>query len=478
MNSRKLSVTIAVVALSCGLLRADFLTIYGSPLYDSTTNTGYQDSGGPAFYFNGGVLETLGKYGPGGGESRAVRWEKSGAFVELARLGTSSTGAGGSAVNDVNGAGIAVGGSLKYVSNVEKGSRAVRWDASGAVSELGNLGTTADGKTSARAEAVNAFGIMAGTANKYVSGVSKGEYAVRWNASGTPTELGGLGEDINGVATNVALDINDGGTVVGASYKFINGVDKGWRAVRWDGSSTVATELATLGTDSSGISGQSNLARKINNAGIAIGESDKFQGGSFVGVRPVRWAPGGAAVTELGNLGIAADGTTYGNTSDINEAGTIVGRMTKYFNGANLGNRAVRWNAGSTAAIELGNLGTAGGFTDTGAWAINGSGLIAGYAEKFLADPKSHAVIWGVDGIAIDLNNFVDPASGWVVLVDAREIDDNNWVSGMGIFDPDGAGPKEGFPRTFLMQIPEPGSLWLVLFTLGVGLHRRGWKMR
>ena len=69
--------------------------------------------------------------------------------------------------------GIAVGWSLKYVSNVEKGSRAVRWDASGAVSELGNLGTTADGKTGAGASAVNAFGIIAGDANKYVSEIGR-----------------------------------------------------------------------------------------------------------------------------------------------------------------------------------------------------------------------------------------------------------------------------------------------------------------
>jgi len=465
----------AVAALFvCRPVAADFLTVYGSPLYDSTTGTGYQGSGAAGFYFNGGVVETLGKYGLApGGESRAVRWEKSGVFVELARLGTASNGQGASRVSDLNAAGIAVGASEKFISNVSKGSRAVRWDASGAVIEMGNLGAAADGRTSAGAFAVNSFGVSTGSADKYVGGVKKGQFAVRWNADGSATELGVLGGDANAIAESIARDINDSGTVVGAGYKLVNGVDQAWRAVRWDGSSTVATELGTLGTDPTGSSSYDNIARKINNAGIIIGESDKFERGFFLGIRPVRWAPGGTAATELGHLGTTVNGYTNGWTADINEAGRIVGRMTKYVNGVEKGDRAVRWNAGSTAGIELGNLGVNElGVTYAAAESINASGMIAGWADRYMPDVREHAVVWGLNGVAIDLNDFVDPASGWVQLSVAHRIDDDNWVTGAGVFDPDGPGPRQPFMRDFLMQIPEPSALML-LACVGLALGTR-----
>jgi hypothetical protein len=67
--------------------------------------------------------------------------------------------------------------------------------------------------------------------------------------------------------------------------------------------------------------------------------------------------------------------------------------------------------------------------------------------------------------VAIDLNNFVNPASGWVLNY-AWDIDDNNWVTGVGMFDSDGAGPLAAYQRDFLMQVPEPGSLSVVMMSL------------
>ncbi|KKL84510.1 hypothetical protein LCGC14_1964030, partial [marine sediment metagenome] len=96
--------------------------------------------------------------------------------------------------------------------------------------------------------------------------------------------------------------------------------------------------------------------------------------------------------------------------------------------------------------------------------AINTSGTAVGFAYKydgagtFLGD---RAVYWGADGVAVDLNTLIDPASGWV-LEQAYAISDTDWISGVGVFDPDGAGGLDSYDRLFLVQIPEPATLCLL----------------
>lgn len=138
------------------------------------------------------------------------------------------------------------------------------------------------------------------------------------------------------------------------------------------------------------------------------------------------------------------------------------------------GSRAVRWDASGTAATELGHLGAdAGGETSSAAFAINSAGEAVGTASNFndagnwLSD---HAVYWGLDGVAIDLNTLIDPASGWTSH-EARAISDTGWISGWGTFDPDGLGGQSGYHRLFLVQVPEPTSL--ALLSLGVLALRR-----
>ena len=195
-------------AAAAGPAHAAFITVYGGPTYDSSTQTGYT-------------------------------------FPWIAV-------APGRGVND---AGTAVGCAKKHDAGDYMGTRAVRWDASGtATTELGNLGTRADGFTSVYAYAVNDAGMTVGYARKYDTGASKkGDRAVRWDSSGTAaTELGNLGTDASGWTWARARAVNDAGTAVGWADKYDAGADKGERAVRWDSSGAAATELGNLGTDASG----------------------------------------------------------------------------------------------------------------------------------------------------------------------------------------------------------------------------------
>jgi hypothetical protein len=174
-----------------------------------------------------------------------------------------------------------------------------------------------------------------------------------------------------------------------------------------------------------------------------------------------RWDAGGTAATELGNLGTSSSGAATDGAWAINDAGTIAGRAEKYNPaGTLLGSRAVRWNSGQTAAIELGNLGTTlSGTTTTdigSARPMNAAGMIIGTAKKYdLAGNLlgNRAVYWGANTTAVDINSLIDSAGGWV-LTSASAISDTGWIAGNGLFDPDGPGGQAAYDRMFLLQLP------------------------
>jgi hypothetical protein len=128
-----------------------------------------------------------------------------------------------------NSAGTAFGTLGKYdASDVFKGERAVRWDGSGNAIELGNLGTgpdpfgSATGYTGTGASDINDAGTVVGTALKFDNNspvFRKGSRAVRWDASGNAVELGTLGTGVSGVTESSALAINGAGTAVGNAVK-------------------------------------------------------------------------------------------------------------------------------------------------------------------------------------------------------------------------------------------------------------------
>jgi hypothetical protein len=398
---------------------------------------------------------------------RAIRWDASGAAPELGNLSAFA----------INNSGTIVGSGSKFDDSTFKGSRAVRWDSTGAVVELGTLGTGVTGVTESSALAVNSAGAAVGVADKYnSSGVRLGDRAVRWDASGTAaTELGNLGTNPQGETSSRALAINDAGTAVGAADKYnASGVRQGYRAVRWGVSGTDAVELGNLGLDANGQTNTDAVA--INGAGIAVGSAEKYDSsGAYQGSRAVRWDAAGNA-TELGILGSGPDG--FNGAGAINGAGTAIGSAAKYdASGVYQGQRAVRWYAGSTVATELGNLGTRAGDgrADNFARAINGAGTAVGEVELYNGEDflRTTAVYWGADGVPIDLNTLIDPASGWT-LTYATAISDTNWVSGVGTYDPDGPGGQDPYGRLFLIHVPEPsgfGLLGLAGFAL---LRRRG----
>jgi hypothetical protein len=472
----------AAVVLASGDAAA-FVTVYGGPEYVSSTDVGYTvvlELGNLRTPVNNsGVAVGWAGVHPGGSfpGNRAVQWGVSGG-VELSHLGTSVGGTTATLARDVNDSGSAVGFAEKYEAGALVGKRAVRWDNFGAsVTELGVLGTSASGSTSSEAFAVAENGTIVGIAEKYDAGVSKGTRAVRWSGSGAvATELDSLGTDSTGVTAALAYDLNASGVTVGWASKYVSGSYRGNVAVRWDGASTSATELGHLGADFQGSTAAQALA--INEGGVAVGLSTKFVAGSDKGTRAVRWDAITGAITELDNLGLDFSGETNTRALAINNNGVIAGYGSKHDAGVIKGDRAMRWDLSGTAVTELANLGTSsGGITNTYARDINEAGLIAGYARKYDNGNLigTRAVVWMPDGAIVDLNTLVAPGSGWT-LREAYNISDAGWVAGVGTFNP--PGPEAAYSRHFVLQLPVPEPGTSTMFVVGLVVLRFGGRRR
>jgi hypothetical protein len=215
----------------------------------------------------------------------------------------------------------------------------------------------------------------------------------------------------------------------GTSYD-AGGISRGNRAVRWNAAG-VATELGHLGT---GISSLTNSAAwAINEAGVAIGFATKFDvNGLNDGQRAVRWNSGSTMAIELQVLGTDPNGSTFSKAYTLNEIGTAVGWLEKYNGqGIDQGARAAVWNP-------------AGQVTELG--------LLPG------ATSSKASVYWTNTGTAVDLNTLISPTSGWH-LEQALAVNDNGWIAGIGKFDDGPGDAPEPYDRVFMLQVPTAVSL-------------------
>jgi hypothetical protein len=274
---------------------------------------------------------------------------------------------------------------------------------------------------------------------------------VLWRAGGTAVaELGGPGF---GTFTRA---INNGGTIVGYGETGKAGED-GSRAVRWSGG-TNGVELGHLGL---GPGKQTDAyAYAVNDSGVAVGEAQIYQSGSYRGTRGVRWEAGGTAAVELPLLNLTYPGRVEAVAKSINAAGTIVGMQTMFSGTSPIGTRAVLWPAGGEEAVELAHLGLdANGQPAAEAVGINDAGDVVGWVRQYVGgvSVKGGVAIWPADGTGPTfLRDLIEPGSGWV-LSEVTGIADGGWIVGNGYYDPDGAGPAAGRQASFrLVPVPEP----------------------
>lgn len=324
--------------------------------------------------------------------------------------------------------------------------------------------------TYSSANGINNAGQIVGTsAVSYMGGESS---ATIWNdsiASELPRPNGALGN-------SSAVGINNAGLVVGnANFPGIDGA----HAALWSGPK--ATDLGTFG-------GHMSAARRINDAGEAVGV--------FIGPAvesAFRW--NGSAMIPLGNLG-----GIVSSARDINLAGQVAGysttqgghRRATIWNGSNptelaplsLGDseavgindfglvvgqsysaeyhwsRVTLWNG--TTALTLENLVGKIGYAE----AINNSGQVVGRSVTPYGGQLNRATIWNGTTVT-DLNSFLDASlvsDGWI-LTSASDINDSGSIVGTAYSTI--TGQERGF-KLVASSVPEPQTYALMLAGLGL----------
>lgn len=279
--------------------------------------------------------------------------------------------------------------------------------------------------TFGRGFAVNDSGVVVGESG---NGPSK---PFRYE-NGTLTDLGTLPGGSGGVAN----DVNNAGRAVGAAS---NG--QGVRAFFTDDGGSL-TDLGTpLGTTNSFA-----RAYAINESGTIAGVA---RNATNTASEPTLWtfdAVGQPVATTVPSPLPGAFGEFLG----LNDTGLAVGRYT------NASGRTRAFAYDGSASVDLGLLGDEPTFVHARAIDVNDAGLIVGYVARFDTAPSfgGAAVLWK-NGSIYDLNDLIDPASGWR-LYSAEGINERGQIVGFGSFG--------GQSRAFLLTaVPEPNSVALFL---------------
>jgi probable HAF family extracellular repeat protein len=235
-----------------------------------------------------------------------------------------------------------------------------------------------------------------------------------------------------GANAAAANDVNDAGVIVGGSGSTSTGTY--FRAVRW--TNGVIQDLGALPGDAR------SYAYAINSLGQVVGSGyarNHFHERAFLYT---------TSMTDLGTLGGSAS-VAY----DINDAGVVVGQADP---SGDTGAHAFRWSNG-----VMHDLGTLGGANSV-AYGINNAGQVVGQSQT--ASGAGHAFLYE-NGVMTDLNDLIDPASGWVLLY-ANAINESGQIVGSGLIN----GQQHGF---LLGSIPEPSGVSALLLPAYVVLRRR-----
>lgn len=214
-----------------------------------------------------------------------------------------------------------------------------------------------------------------------------------------------------GGATNLdpqdAIDANRYGTILGWGRDAAQFSGRGFVV-----ESGIVTDIGSV----LGAGVGNSTPADINDRGVVVGKSTAITG------RPHAFVWKDGVMTDLHD-------PSWGFSSEANaidESGVIVGAADLTDDGLQW-ETAVMWVDG----VPL-SLGTLGGQTSA-ARGINEHGTVVGVSSMPVGSPSSpHAFVWR-DGTLIDLNDLIDPNSGWI-LQSANDINDQGIIVGAGVF--------------------------------------------
>jgi probable HAF family extracellular repeat protein len=303
---------------------------------------------------------------------------------------------------------------------------------SGVLTDIGTLGGRDSG-----ANAINDLGQVVGNSSTDASGGSSGFLY-----------SGGSMSALTGGAYMQAYGINNSGTIVGSM--FVTTPDDSYRHAYTLSGGTL-TDLGTLPY------GDGSVAIAINNQGMVVGAAASMVNGApNYPEDPFVFQNG--AMTGLGNLG-----GPWGAAVSVNELGQVAGY---------LGVDSLPGDPGElypTAAFLYANgqmqvLGGTSPQWSSRASDVNNLGQIVG---SFRPVPGADHAFLYENGVWIDLNTLIDPASGWTI-TGAAAINDLQQIAAQACR----AGVCQAVTLNLVSSVPEPPMIALLAAGLALGLAR------
>ncbi|MBN1787953.1 MAG: PEP-CTERM sorting domain-containing protein [Sedimentisphaerales bacterium] len=346
------------------------------------------------------------------------------AYLDVIDLGTLG-GDSESCALSINDNGQIVGSSGSYDS-----VRACLFDPTGGGNNI-YLGSLGGGIS--KAYSINNSGQIVGRAMLSAVGTPYGEnHACFFDPTG-----GGANVDMSGIYEGIAYSINDNGQIVGTAYG------------GYISKTACIFNSSGYGCDFPPVPlGSTSAAYSVNDNGQIVGVvsfgSLSTQDRAFI------FHPTSSGV-DLGTLG-----GTESIASSNNNNGQIVGGAD---NSSGHRRACIFDPNGGGANINLGSI---NGYDHSIANSINEIGQIVGWVYNktggFPPEEIAHACLFDETGggANIDLNDLIEPSSGWI-LEYAYDINNDGWIVGYG------TNPN-GDEHGYLLVIPEPGTILLITF--------------
>ncbi len=264
-------------------------------------------------------------------------------------------------------------------------------------------GMNAGGQVVGFSERFNSFNNLAGQA--------------AWISTGATTRRIGLtGPEYHRTGTtdeeySEALFLSDAGQSAGISKWYDANAFRGYAAWLDDGATAHRLGFAGPGYENTSTGAQESRVEGMNLAGQVVGYSVRYDGTSKVG--KAAWVDDGTTARRLGFTGTgfqrSSDGKEESRALTINDAGLAIGESNRY-NGASGGGQAA-WLDDGTTLHELGFTGTGyernDGYLFSEAQAINEAGQVMGFSKRYNGSSYHGKAGWYYDSATDTLTELI-----------------------------------------------------------------------
>jgi hypothetical protein len=347
---------------------------------------------------------------------------------------------------EISDGGFVAGTSVRYLSGVQRGVSAWRFDGTthvrigidDAAHTAGNLTKWSDVRR------VNNAGQVAGRSFQY-SGGSASVGTTAWIYSGgETTPIGLTGSEYskpNGATENEPQDMDQSGLVVGFAKRFgSGGADLGEST--WVHKNSITTKIGLEDADHTRDDGyRYNSFFEMNSTGFASGYAERYlPGNEDVGATP--WVFNGTSTVAVGLAGSAYtrnDGYTSSSSPVLNEAGQAFGRQDRYLGGSTrLGREAWFYDPTLNQSIPLTLSMRSDGFADSQVNYLSDEGVAVGRYTLFDASDANlgdRIFYFSLEDGLHDLGALVEgglSADGWEWLATAAGLNEAGQIIGRG----------------------------------------------